>query len=242
MSSASPGGSKDRGQACRRHPASAWERERRCASIAQSRCRPRAGPAVAGVAHDAGGFIPVRRARARIRVRPRARRGRRDDGAPQAQRPRRRPGERGRRDHRGRGGRRRGSHSVVSDPVRHSRRPTTLPGPPDSVWLDNGEPITHCLWWPPGHVTSRTSPPASQRATPVVRSRCSGIRAVLRSPPSGGRGSEQLSSRTAMPEPSRRTPARAGCLAIRRTERVGKNVLVEAQAKGEGLRSPCTPR
>jgi sulfide:quinone oxidoreductase len=33
--------------------------------------------------------------------------------------------------------------------------PPHFPGPSRSPWLENGEPVTHCLWWPPGHVAGR---------------------------------------------------------------------------------------
>jgi hypothetical protein len=33
--------------------------------------------------------------------------------------------------------------------------PPHFPGPPGSPWLDNRQPVTHCLWWPPGHVAGR---------------------------------------------------------------------------------------
>ena len=33
--------------------------------------------------------------------------------------------------------------------------PPHFPGAPGSPWLDGGEPVAHCLWWPPGHVSGR---------------------------------------------------------------------------------------
>ena len=33
--------------------------------------------------------------------------------------------------------------------------PPHFPSAPGSPWLDDGEPVTHCLWWPPGHVAGR---------------------------------------------------------------------------------------
>src|SRR3954464_6881114 len=33
--------------------------------------------------------------------------------------------------------------------------PAHFPGPGGSPWLPSGEPVAHCLWWPPGHVAGR---------------------------------------------------------------------------------------
>jgi sulfide:quinone oxidoreductase len=33
--------------------------------------------------------------------------------------------------------------------------PPHFPSTAGSPWLDDGEPVTHCLWWPPGHVAGR---------------------------------------------------------------------------------------
>ena len=33
--------------------------------------------------------------------------------------------------------------------------PPRFPGAPGSPWLADGDPATHCLWWPPGHVAGR---------------------------------------------------------------------------------------
>jgi sulfide:quinone oxidoreductase len=33
--------------------------------------------------------------------------------------------------------------------------PPHFPSAPGSPWLDGGEPVAHCLWWPPGHVSGR---------------------------------------------------------------------------------------
>lgn len=33
--------------------------------------------------------------------------------------------------------------------------PPRFSGPGGTVWLEDSEPVTHCLWWPPGHVAGR---------------------------------------------------------------------------------------
>jgi sulfide:quinone oxidoreductase len=33
--------------------------------------------------------------------------------------------------------------------------PPHFPSAAGSPWLDDGEPVTHCVWWPPGHVAGR---------------------------------------------------------------------------------------
>jgi hypothetical protein len=93
--------------------------------------------------------LAVRRARG-------LRRGRRHPVVAEAQRPGRRPGDVRRRGH-SRGGRGGASNraggrrsSTASSPCRR-----TSPAPPGSPWLDDGEPLAHCLWWPPGHVSGR---------------------------------------------------------------------------------------
>jgi hypothetical protein len=47
--------------------------------------------------------------------------------------------------------------------------PPHFPGPPGSPWLDNREPISHCLWWPPGHVAGRHLAPFLASSDPGVR-------------------------------------------------------------------------
>jgi len=47
--------------------------------------------------------------------------------------------------------------------------PPHFPGPPGSPWLDHGEPVTHCLWWPPGHVAGRHLAPYLSSVDPGVR-------------------------------------------------------------------------
>jgi len=47
--------------------------------------------------------------------------------------------------------------------------PPHFSGPPGSPWLDDGEPVAHCLWWPPGHVAGRHLAPYLASLDPGVR-------------------------------------------------------------------------
>ena len=47
--------------------------------------------------------------------------------------------------------------------------PPHFPGALGSPWLGEGEPVTHCLWWPPGHVAGRHLAPYLATMDPGVR-------------------------------------------------------------------------
>jgi sulfide:quinone oxidoreductase len=47
--------------------------------------------------------------------------------------------------------------------------PPHFPGSTGSPWLPDGEPVTHCLWWPPGHVAGRFLAPYLAASDPDVR-------------------------------------------------------------------------
>jgi sulfide:quinone oxidoreductase len=47
--------------------------------------------------------------------------------------------------------------------------PPHFPGAPGSPWFPDGEPVTHCLWWPPGHVAGRHLAPYLASLDPGVR-------------------------------------------------------------------------
>jgi sulfide:quinone oxidoreductase len=47
--------------------------------------------------------------------------------------------------------------------------PPHFSGAPGSPWLNDGEPVTHCLWWPPGHVAGRRLAPYLAASDPGVR-------------------------------------------------------------------------
>src|SRR5919108_1328573 len=69
--------------------------------------------------------------------------------------------------------------------------PPHFTGTRGSAWLEDGEPATHCLWWPPGHVAGR-------HLGPYLASRDPGVRPGLEWHPNGlpvavevgGRGAE----------------------------------------------------
>jgi sulfide:quinone oxidoreductase len=56
--------------------------------------------------------------------------------------------------------------------------PPHFAGAPGSPWLDDGEPLAHCLWWPPGHVSGRY-------LGPYLASRDAGVRPGLDWHPNG---------------------------------------------------------
>jgi sulfide:quinone oxidoreductase len=117
--------------------------------------------------------------------------------------------------------------------------PPHFPDPPDSVWLPSGEPITHCLWWPPGHVTGRHLAPYVAARDPVVRTgllwhpRGVPIAAPVAAP-AGAR--EQVPARSAQAADATAADARTRqLLAIRRTEREGERLGRTLEGKREAF-------
>jgi hypothetical protein len=115
--------------------------------------------------------------------------------------------------------------------------PPHFPGRPDSVWLDDGEPITHCLWWPPGHVTGRHLAPYVAARDPVVRTgllwhpRGVPVAAQVAGPPPPEHPSSPSSSGEAI-----ETDARSRqLLAISQRERAGERVQHTLEAQGEAF-------
>ena len=47
--------------------------------------------------------------------------------------------------------------------------PPHFSGATNSPWLDDGDPVTHCVWWPPGHVAGRHLAPYLAASDPGVR-------------------------------------------------------------------------
>ena len=128
------------------------------------------GPAIAGVSHDSRGFIPVD-AHARVAG---AHGAASPPGTPRRSRSSTAPSRPARRTPRPRRSRPR--------PARMSRPPRGLPcctgcspcrriSPAErgSPWLEGGEPMTHCLWWPPGHAAGRHLAPYLAASDPGVR-------------------------------------------------------------------------
>jgi sulfide:quinone oxidoreductase len=195
------------------------------------------GPAVAGVAHDDGGFIPVdERARASrsdrvlaagdattVRLKHSAIAAAQANAAAETI-----AAEAGA-----------DMNPTPWSPILYGilADPPHFPGPPDSVWLDGGEPITHCLWWPPGHVTGRHLAPYVAARDPVVRTgllwhprgvpvaaQVAGP-AEAEHPPDHGRAGESIEADARSRQ----------LLAIRRTERVGERGRRRAEAEGEAF-------
>lgn len=196
------------------------------------------GPAVAGVAHDAGGFIPIdERARASgsdrvlavgdattVRLKHSALAAAQANAAAETL-----AAEAGA-----------DVAPTPWSPVLYGilADPPHFPGPPDSVWLDGGEPITHCLWWPPGHVTGRHLAPYVAARDPVVRT---GLLWHPRGIPvaaqvAGAAVAEHLPSDDGGAGESIEADARSRqLLAIRRTERVGELAQRRAEADGKAF-------
>jgi sulfide:quinone oxidoreductase len=111
--------------------------------------------------------------------------------------------------------------------------PPHFPGPPGSPWLDNGEPATHCLWWPPGHVAGR-------HLAPYLASSDRGVRPGLGWHPNGLPVAVEVGGNdgAAMPpadapsdEAIRRDVLVRQMTAIRRIERDGRRVEHELKRR-----------
>jgi sulfide:quinone oxidoreductase len=116
--------------------------------------------------------------------------------------------------------------------------PPHFPGPPDSVWLDGGEPITHCLWWPPGHVTGRHLAPYIAARDPVVRTgllwhprgvpvaaKVAGAETAEHPPPNHGYAGQSIEADAHARQ----------LLAIRRAARAGERSRRRAKADGDAF-------
>jgi sulfide:quinone oxidoreductase len=113
--------------------------------------------------------------------------------------------------------------------------PPHLTGARGSPWLGGGEPVTHCLWWPPGHVSGRY-------LAPYLASRDPGVRAGLEWHPNGLPMAVRLNGDHASESEPRANPPSEDVLrhdalsrqlmAIRRTEREGEELGLELRAKG----------
>lgn len=113
--------------------------------------------------------------------------------------------------------------------------PPHFSGAPGSPWLDDGEPATNCLWWPPGHVAGR-------RLAPYLAASDHGVRPGLGWHPNGvpvavdvgGDDGDVSESRAAVPseEAMGRDARTRQLMAIHRAEREGTQLVHEL----EGLR------
>jgi sulfide:quinone oxidoreductase len=112
--------------------------------------------------------------------------------------------------------------------------PPHFPGARGSAWLPDGGPITHCLWWPPGHVAGR-------HLAPCLAARDTGVRPGLERHPNGlpvavpvgrepvatGDGPARASSDAAL----RHDALTRQLLAIRRAEREGRQLGLDLKSR-----------
>lgn len=114
--------------------------------------------------------------------------------------------------------------------------PPHLPGERGSAWLGNGEPVEHCLWWPPGHAAGR-------HLAPYLASRDPGVRPGLEWHPGGvpvavpaeaAAGGQGKAPGSAPSEAAVRHDALTRQLmAINRTEREGEKLAHALERRGE---------
>ena len=111
--------------------------------------------------------------------------------------------------------------------------PPHFPGPRGSPWLENGEPVTHCLWWPPGHVAGR-------HLAPYLASSDHGVRPGLGWHPNGlpvavevggNEGAAMSAAAAPSDEAIRRDVLVRQMMAIRRIERDGTRLGHELERR-----------
>jgi len=113
--------------------------------------------------------------------------------------------------------------------------PPHFPGARGSPWLDDGEPVTHCLWWPPGHVAGRHLAPylaASDRGVrPGLGWHPNGVPVAVQV---GGEDGAATEPPAAAPsdEAIRRDVLTRQLMAIRRIERDGRQLVHELEGRG----------
>ena len=104
-----------------------------------------------------------------------------------------------------------------------------------SPWLEGGEPMTHCLWWPPGHAAGRHLAPYLAASDP-------GVRPSLEWHPNGlpvavGVGGADQAAAWPLPaipadEAIRRDARTRQLMAVHRTEREGGRLVHELESRG----------
>ena len=99
--------------------------------------------------------------------------------------------------------------------------PPHFPGARGSPWLDGGEPVAHCLWWPPGHVAGR-------HLAPYLATRDHGIRPGLEWHPNGLRLAVPVTS-----SPEARSPGAPSEEAVRH-DALARQLLAIRRAEYEG--------
>jgi sulfide:quinone oxidoreductase len=115
--------------------------------------------------------------------------------------------------------------------------PPHFPGAPGSPWLPDGEPVTHCLWWPPGHVAGR-------HLAPYLASLDPGVRPGLEWHPNGvpvavsvGQYAETAGAAPSAPTEAavRKDAVTRQLLAARRAAQEGQSLERELERRLEGL-------
>jgi hypothetical protein len=112
--------------------------------------------------------------------------------------------------------------------------PPHFPGARGSPWLDDGEPVTHCLWWPPGHVAGRHLAPylaASDRGVrPGLGWHPNGVPVAVEV---GGEDGAAAEPPAAAPSDDaiRRDVLTRQLMAIRRIERDGRQLEHELEGR-----------
>lgn len=114
--------------------------------------------------------------------------------------------------------------------------PPHFAGAPGSPWLDSGEPLAHCLWWPPGHAAGR-------HLGPYLASRDPGVRPGLEWHPGGlpvavPVGADPHGEAGTAPSVPAEASARHDAMtrqlmAIRRAEREGERLEHALDRRGE---------
>jgi sulfide:quinone oxidoreductase len=114
--------------------------------------------------------------------------------------------------------------------------PPHFPGRAGSVWIDGGRPVTHCLWWPPGHVSGRHLSRWIARRDPAVHPGLlwhpKGLPVAAGVTPAGDSGSD---SEDLDPEAIERDARTRQLLAIGRAERHGERLGQSLERRGEEL-------
>jgi sulfide:quinone oxidoreductase len=112
--------------------------------------------------------------------------------------------------------------------------PPHFPGATGSPWLDDGEPVTNCLWWPPGHVAGRHLAPYLAASDPGVRPGLgwhpNGLPVAV---DVGGDDGDVTGSPAAAPseEAMRRDAGTRQLMAIHRAEREGTQLVHELEGR-----------
>jgi sulfide:quinone oxidoreductase len=113
--------------------------------------------------------------------------------------------------------------------------PPHFPAERGSPWLSDGEPMTHCLWWPPGHVAGRFLAPYLAASDHGVRPGLGwhphGIPVAVEVS-AGADGASAVPLAVASADAIRRDALTRQLLAIRRAQRDGERLQHELERRG----------